>query len=101
MTAPVLVENEDDPCDILNGLINDTKVINAINNLKAKTQGIREYGYEIEYKYDSNAEAYAYDPILKTSGNELSVSLAIGGYIQGHAHNHPKAALSLPSWGGY
>jgi hypothetical protein len=82
---------------ILTLATNDAGVNNAIENLKTKTNEEKEYGYEIKYSYNMDTRQYEYETIYKTSGDDFTVALNIGGFIQGGAHNHPKDGVAIPS----
>ncbi|WP_417195238.1 hypothetical protein [Bizionia sp.] len=87
-----------DPCDNLNNVTNSNDISPDIDFLKVKSHTLQEYAYEIEYKYNSADQAYEYNGIQVTSGQNLTVVVGTGGHIQGQAHNHPTNGQAIPSW---
>ncbi|PZD78989.1 hypothetical protein [Mesonia sp. K7] len=101
MTVPIfdLTPYKEEDCVFLNEALKEDDVKDAINYLKTKTSGKIEYGYKIEYKYNSTEQKYQHYPTLSTSSaNALTVNIKIGGQVQGGAHNHPIKAQAIPSW---
>jgi hypothetical protein len=87
-----------DPCTTLTNAKNNNKVQTAIDDLKTKTTGKKEFAYEIERRNTDYTESgVKYGTKLKT-GDNFGVSVDIGYPIQGQAHNHPINGVAIPSW---
>jgi hypothetical protein len=87
-----------DPCTTLTEAKNDSKVQTAINDLKTKTTGKKEFAYEIERKRSLLTDSgYEYNTVLK-SGNNFNTIVNTGSFVQGQAHNHPINGVAIPSF---
>lgn len=87
-----------DPCQTLSDAKAETKVQQAIDDLKTKTTGKQEFAYEIERRRSLMTDSgFSYKTVLKTGINH-SVIVQTADYVQGQAHNHPVNGLAIPSW---
>ena len=83
-------------CETLTQATNQQDVKNAINNLKSKTTGKKEFAYEIERKFNNITLAHDFTLNYK-EGESLTATVQVGGHIKGQAHNHPADGMSIPS----
>jgi hypothetical protein len=85
-------------CETMKQAKENAKVDNAINNLKTKTTGHKEYAYSISRQYNNSTHEFDFDTEYM-EGGEYEVSVRVGDHWKGNVHNHPKDGQSIPSIG--
>lgn len=95
------LDEQQTPCEKISEKTADNSSANGLvpklQNLRLHVNGTKEYGISLEYKKSLNQ--YTSTPVSpQTQDGNNHVTLHMGEYFYGGAHNHTNDGSSIPSW---